>query len=128
MTNDEFFDMVQKRYDRGLSFKRPSGRDTQWESFQYALELHRLMPYAADVKPQYILRLIQERLKGGRRTKYQVRQDLAFHERLSEMFDGKPWPRPVIPNSKHDTIRMHLQSLQRAKSVQSVKSVVVTLS
>ena len=113
MTNEEFFEAIAKRKASGASFRNPVGRLTQWVSFQYALELHRLRPHCPDVPAYHILRLLQRKLEGGERQKSQMRHDLMFYRRLEQIFNDCQWPAPCIPNNVHDAIRMSLQTCQR---------------
>lgn len=108
---DRFFSQIVKRWNGWLDMKRQQGTAWQWEHFTYALELHRLLPYAPNVSVYYILRCIDRKVKGDKglsRSKYQIATDIEYLYRCQRLFGEGTWPDPTIPNICHDCIRMHL--------------------
>lgn len=108
---DRFFSQIEKRWRGGLDMKRKQGTVYQWEHFTYALELHRLLPYAPNVSVFYIVRCIDRKVKGEEtlnRSKHQITTDIDYLHRCQQLFGDGQWPDPTIPNTRHDCIRMHL--------------------
>ena len=111
MSYDEFYDMIEKRWQRGLSFDRPFGTHKMYEHFTYALELHRIICFCPKARPYKVLSVISLKLAGEQRTKERKRADILCYKRLKQIFGDAQWPAPKIKNNDHDCIRMKVVSI-----------------
>lgn len=110
MTYDDYFNKMDKRLANGLSIL-DIGTPSMNQSLTFALEAHRLLPYASLCSLRYVFRMIYLKLKSGQPDKAQLHHLCEFYPQLAAVIGDRKWPDPKIKNNTHDAIRMKMQEV-----------------
>ena len=108
MTDNQFFDIIEKRLKNGLSILN-AGDDKHREMLTLALEVHRLLPYCPLVSTRYVFRMVYMKLNNIAPDKSRTHSFFEFYQLLEVSMGSHKWPDPKIPNNKHDGVRTKLQ-------------------
>ena len=63
MTDNQFFDIIEKRLKNGLSILN-AGDKSHNDKLTFALEVHRLLPYCPLVSTRYVFRMVYMKLNN----------------------------------------------------------------
>lgn len=110
MTDNQFFDIIEKRLRNGLSILT-AGDKSRNDKLTLALELHRLLPYCPLISLRYAFRMVVMKLENVVPDKNRTHDFVQFYQMLDATIGDRKWPDPKIPNNKHDGLRLRLQEI-----------------